>query len=452
MKKFLAFFILLFFSGSSFAWVFTTEAVELDTKSILLDKLISTRQLNVCIHVRHHEAGRDCNTSACADMHGSTKVLFEAAYRYWFSSLKNIIIGSGRQREFADILALLPDQLSFSYSNGPENNFASCDYHTFKTNFANIDLILMPFTHLTQWSPGALVEGGHYNKSGNPQQARAKVTLDFYYQSENFGVDGYPLTQGKKNTHKVGENNRSSFHTMTHELGHSLGLGDLYAAAVANSYNSRLYTTHHIMPGPKTDSIMNTSIGLTCDDMDGLVNLLDHYYGETRLKNSIRRQKGWLSFCQDKNIAYAYGLPFSVTKQEKEQYRIFATMGETANANVFQAPCADKVRQNYQQSYQGKNELKMRQAVADSLAQAQQQHLKKQELADTTARIAEYNQNALVCPVCGKKVLYGQDKYPYNANIGGVPYQMHVHAQCDKGLSNIKVTAGVFKQYGRRLK
>ena len=450
MKKFLAFFFLIFLSGSSFAWVFTTEAVELDTKGILLDKLISDRHLGVCIHVRHDDAGYDCSSSACADMHTSTKVLFERTYQAWFDALRGTIESSGRRSEFADILPLIPQKLNFTYFNGPENNFASCDYYTFGADFANIDLIVMPFTSLTEI--GGFKTGGRYIKAGAPDKGRAKATLMFYYSQGNFGLSFYPLKNGKKNDQHTGISNISSYHFMQHEMGHSLGLGDQYAQAVHNEYNSRSYTTHKLLPGPQTDSIMNESISPTCDDMDGLVNLLDHYYGETLLKNSIRRQKGWLSFCQDKKIAYAYGLPFAVTEQEKARYQDFASLGGYAGVEQFQAPCADKVQQNYRQSYQGKNELKMRQAVADSLAQAREQNLKKQEIADTTARIADYNKNALVCPVCGKKVLYDQEKYPYKANIGGVPYQMHVHAACDSGLQQMKVTASVFKQYGRRLK
>ncbi len=450
MKKFLIILACLFCSVSGFAWVFTTEAVELDRKAILLPKVLSAHPLGVCIHVRHRDAGGDCTTSKCADIHASTQAVFEAAYQNWFDTLRASILHSGRQDEFADILAILPQKLNFVYYNGVENNFASCDYHTFGEKFAQINLILYPFDALTQYG-AANIEGGHYNHSGNPSRAMAKPILDFHYNKEDFGLAGYPLQNGQKNKKLSGASNRSTYHIMQHELGHTLGLGDLYKEAIGNSYNSHLYSTHKYIPGPNTAAIMSREIGLTCDDMDGLINLLDHYYADTRLKNSVRRQKGWLSLC-DRNIAYAYGLPFTVTEQEKAKYQAFSAQAYTHPTQNISAPCSAKVANVYEQTQTRRQERQARQAVADSLAQVRQQNLQQREAVEKEANIAAYNQKAAVCPVCGKKVLYEHDKYSYNAQVGGVLRQIHVHSACDGKFSTMKKTASLFQNYGKPVK
>jgi len=454
MKKFLIILSCLFCSVSGFAWVFTTEAVELDRKAILLSKLLSAQPLGVCIHVKHRDAGGDCTTKNCADIHASTRAVFESAYQNWFDTLRTSILHSGRRNEFADILAILPQKLNFVYYNGAENNFASCDYRTFGEKFAHLDLILYPFDVLTQYG-AANIEGGHYNHSGDPTRAMAKPILDFHYNEEDFGLPGYPLKNGQKNKKMGGVSNRSTYHIMQHELGHTLGLGDLYKEAIGNSYNSRLYSTHQYIPGPNTPAIMSREIGLTCDDMDGLINLLDHYYADTKLKNSVRRQKGWLSLCADKNIAYAYALPFSVTNEEKNQYRLFASQAYGPEKRPSIAPCADKVRSIYEQTAQGQQERETRQAIADSLLTSREsaaQALQAKEQAEKQKRISEQNKNALTCPICGKKVMYADEKSLYNANLAGVGYQVHVHSACDETFRQGKVTSSIFKKYGKPLK
>ena len=447
MKKLFIFLVLFLLSAPAFAWVFTTEAVEWDRKSILLDKLVSGEPLGVCIHIE----GRDCSSSStCADIHSSTRAVFEAAYQSWFDTLRASIEYSGRRAEFADILSLIPKKLNFAYYNGLENNFASCAYRTFGEKFSQIDLIIKPFYKLVEYGPGGDIEGGSYNKVGST--GMAKPTLSFYYNVSDFGLSGYPLKDGKKHTEMRGISDRSSYHFMQHELGHTLGLGDLYKEA---SYNSRLYSTGRIIPSTRTSSVMNRDIELTCDDMDGLINLLDHYFADTRLKNSVRRQKGWLSLCSDRNIAYAYGLPFRVTEEEKAQYKAFAAKAYgSGDPSQVLAPCAEKVRANYQQSMQGREKLDAQRALADSLAQAKEQDLLKREEAEKAANIAAYNQQALTCPVCKKKVLYDQDKFSYNTNapIGSRYYQIHVHDSCTAQLQNMKVTASTFINYGKPLK
>ena len=450
MKKLFIFLVIFLLSAPAFAWVFTTEAVEWDRETILLDKLVSGEPLGVCIHIE----GRDCSSSStCADIHSSTRAVFEAAYQNWFDTLRASIEHSGRHAEFADILSLIPRKLNFTYYNGPENNFASCAYRSFGETYPRINLILQPFFKLVEYAPGGRIQGGNYNKVGTT--GMAKPILSFHYNAEDFGLYGYPLKNGQKNTeNRIVSSNQSSYHTMQHELGHTLGLGDLYKEAVNNSYNSRLYTTNKIIPGPQTLAIMSREVGLTCDDMDGLINLLDHYFADSRLKNSVRRQKGWLSLCSDRNIAYAYGLPFSVTEEEKAQYKAFAAKAYgSGDPSQVLAPCAEKVRANYQQSTQGRNALEAQKAVADSLARVKQENLRKKEEAEKAANIAAYNQQALTCPVCGKKVLFDQEYNLYGYRIGETVYVILVHSSCaNKFSSKGTPTPTVIKTYGRARK
>ena len=80
---------------------------------------------------------------------------------------------------------------------------------------------------------------------------------------------------------------------LTHEIGHYYGLGDQYANARHNS--SRIYSSKaNFIEG----SIMNDADTLTCDDYDGLINLIDLRISQNTGQFSKRASDGWWSLCK----------------------------------------------------------------------------------------------------------------------------------------------------------
>ena len=376
MKKIIILFLCILFCNPVFAWVFAVESVEKDPKGILLPQLLSGNPLGVCIYVRKpYAADMDCKDSSCSDMYESTKAVFEKSYQAWFSQVRRVIVQSNRSAEFQDILNILPNRLSFTYVNGPENNYKPCIYQEIGYDmWTKIHLILSPFNKLMEI--GGKIEGGLYVYHGGPNPP----ILKFYYNEGDFGLEGYPLVQGKKMFHNgFSISNMSTSRTMLHELGHSLGLGDLYAKAAGNSYNSRRHTTNAIQSPTSTSSIMNESLRVECDDVDGIINLMDHYFGSDKLKNSVRRQKGWVSLCPNRNIAYAYGMAFGITEEEKALYQEFAyqTYSVAGTRVDTVSPFSAKVRELYQQTSAWEEE---------QIKKQEQQEQKKRELEAALAK------------------------------------------------------------------
>jgi hypothetical protein len=87
------------------------------------------------------------------------------------------------------------------------------------------------------------------------------------------------------------------YETLLHETGHSLGMADQDGI---QKNSSRIFKTKIV-----TDSIMSSSAAdFSCDDADGLINLID------RLNNYRRGgDKGWRSLCPHYNRVYVDSKP-----------------------------------------------------------------------------------------------------------------------------------------------
>ncbi len=84
-----------------------------------------------------------------------------------------------------------------------------------------------------------------------------------------------------------------AFETLTHEIGHFLGLADQYAGP----HNSSVVHSTQNLVSPKK-SIMNTGHGIGCDDVDGFINVIDWTLAHKNNGTySARAKKGWKSFC-----------------------------------------------------------------------------------------------------------------------------------------------------------
>ncbi len=81
-----------------------------------------------------------------------------------------------------------------------------------------------------------------------------------------------------------------------HEIGHTLGLADQYEAAIQRTSHD-IYRSTHVRKG-----MMNNN-QFSCDDADGIVNLLDILYGV-----EPGRSQGWHSLCKDSPDVYVNGV------------------------------------------------------------------------------------------------------------------------------------------------
>ena len=94
---------------------------------------------------------------------------------------------------------------------------------------------------------------------------------------------------------------RADFRAISlHEIGHFYGLADQYKGGLFNAdaeYSSDVNT--------KQGSVMNKKGQLTCDDVDGFINVLDLRLAQANNNQfSKRAQKGWKTFCPDSENVY----------------------------------------------------------------------------------------------------------------------------------------------------
>ena len=385
------------------AWVFLQSVQENKNTSVLLPKIINRQaHIRVCMDLLDQNSRPSSNPSNAkenSDTYEKIRPIIESSYQMWMDTLRNTIQRSGRSAEFADVLSLLPKKkLTFEFINP---DLSPCVDDKAQDLYVRVVPVVQ--------APGAAA----YVRVHNNLVAMTLDKWDIYSPEE---LRGHVL----------------------HEIGHTFGLGDMYQSSAKKSYNSRTYTTAAIQPlwetaacmndscngytkrvpysetqavwdeqrggfrsisksGYKTVFVANSAEKLTCDDMDGLVNLLDYYFPE---KMSKRRTEGWLSFCRDKNLAYAYSLPFTVTPEEKADFAQFVKKGRLGLS-----PLIGKTEflANYT-----KNIVNGTAPTEDSLRRKQLQQQAKQELFQAVVQKQKTPSAASTptvpdeCPVCHK--------------------------------------------------
>lgn len=380
---------------SACAWVFLTDAENKDA-GLLLPKIISQKGQNVrvCMDVMP-----DLDPALYAPSKELSVYLYKTyapylvkGYQTWFDALRSGIIQSGRQDEFADILALLPPKkISFSFTN-PDASPCTGDN--------NQDL--------------------YVRLVSNPSASAGKSAGAYMRQHSRFAA----LTLNSAG-YKIPEQLSD---ILLHEIGHTLGLGDMYREEKNSAHNSHIYTMAQTQELDSIDSCMNNTCRgkvvkninfttyypfsqqkLTCDDLDGLVNLLDYYFPD---QMSVRRTQGWMSLCPQRNVMYVASLPVPVSAEEKASFDSFAASGRQGIS-----PLADKAANALAQTARLETARKER-ARQESLA-AQEKEKQAAQEALQTALAAEKKQqqyNALLqstpqvpneCPICRKPLRNG---------------------------------------------
>ncbi len=197
------------------------------------------------------------------------------SYARWFARPAQLIRKAKREDEFADILPLLDRGIKVNFVSSSEQR--------------DIDIAVLPLGQV-QAVCGRASGGCYSRKEGKIPQIL--IPKDNFLRQV--------LTRGQLSAKRIG----------LHEIGHSLGLSDQYKRA--RSLNSHpVYSTDE-----SSKSIMNQAGDLTCDDADGIINLIDVTQGVSRGGTD-----GWHSLCKN-DIYYINGapadkLPYVVVGQEK---------------------------------------------------------------------------------------------------------------------------------------
>lgn len=191
------------------------------------------------------------------------------SYNDWFFNAARHIEKTGREAEFADILPILRQGVRVQMSEqGSDVNF-----------------VFISFRDI-QWQCGHGA-GGCYTLN---------EPIPHIYLPADTGLLKV-LSLGRETKKRLG----------THEIGHSLGFSDQYFQA--RSVNS------DVMYGSteERETIMQHAGHLTCDDADGMINLID-------ITRGIRRggDKGWKTLCPKSQEYYIGGMsagkgPYRIT-------------------------------------------------------------------------------------------------------------------------------------------
>lgn len=184
----------------------------------------------------------------------------QEAYSRWFLNAARVIRQAGREREFADILPVLDKGIPVEFV--PFGEDITVEFVDRQEIFRLCGV---------QTAACYRFEGPKIYVPKNPRGSRSVLNP--------FGVSSGKIF----------------FRELLHEIGHSLGFSDQYAQARLN--------THPIYHGDKTDAtIMNRAVNLTCDDADGMVNLIDITRGKRR-----GGRVGWRSLCRNSKTYYIGG-------------------------------------------------------------------------------------------------------------------------------------------------
>ncbi len=300
MKKYIKLFIffLFFFSALSVAaaqWGITHEYVEPEETSNdefvwAIDKFLSGQKISYYLEY-------DFTVNLQMDMK-YTQIVTEA-FKIWPAFVRQRIIESGREQEFADIMPLLERGV-----------------------------------FLQKVSTGAPFDIKILFKSSSkiPDTCGANAVGCFnrYYKR----VTNPALRPNNANEHEV-------IGILVHELGHFYGLADQYREGIGSA--SVTHSTSDRIDG--SGSIMSSGYDLGCDDIDGFINLIDLALFKRQGYYSARAKQGWKSFCDNtmyknakvlnkkdyvvKNITYKYDTEGNIAKIER--YNPFLLLNENFN-------------------------------------------------------------------------------------------------------------------------
>lgn len=195
------------------------------------------------------------------------KKMIDQAFWDWISYPMDLIREQGREAEFADLNDVYGKGLSIEFGQPKQGKS---------------DLRI-------------------YVRSTMDVMVRCRSTGCYIFEGEYVSVPEIWLSRNHWLFRLVSGNLQNIKRTAVHEIGHALGLSDQYE--VARTENSHpLYSSTQV----PEKTIMDRAKKLTCDDADGIINLIDITRGTSR-----GGQRGWKSLCRNSQEYYVNGIPVS---------------------------------------------------------------------------------------------------------------------------------------------
>ena len=421
MKNLIRILVVLLVASPAQAWVFLDE-LNPNAGSWLLPKILSGRPVRVCVDVLDKQADASSprrykvvpyKGENLQPYYQQSATIVQLAYQSWFDELAAQIQQNKRKKEFKDLLARIPKKVPFVFINAPQSAqpYASCE----ELPARDIDLRVRA-TLFKQSAGGYAV-----------QQGRAAFT--FWFQPDNTGVTAWDEPQFVLKA-------VPSLQIAMHEAGHTLGLGDLYEGD-HNPENSPVYTLAEFYAAQSLRSIMNKANALTCDDADGLANLMDFFAPNTP---SARAEKGWVSLCPNYQVAYSRALPFALNTAQKDALLAFAADGwKGASPAQEQIDAARQAASRKEQS--SRNTQAQSRQAQDALKQA----------LTASPRQAAPQYKPHVCALCGKEIEEaGSVRLSYAKK--GVWAFLHSSCNDKRKTQGAKIPPGNLAKYGEPMK
>lgn len=312
----------------------------------------------------------------------------EKGFNYWFSKSREFLQKSGRSAEFADVLAVLPQQVTLKLA--PECSAGK-----------SLQLVYSPRNwyinvRREEGKPVSVTHKTHYSVPAE------RISKDIAY-TENYPTGSVITLYERLDLINLPQ-------VLTHEVGHILGLADQYGFApyltpgentssnfayfkVTGKNTQRLNSSLHLR---KPASLMGAPYyhakalnTMWADDVDGLINAIDYVQVYRRGLLSPRVVNGWKSFSlADKKVGYALGIPFQYTAQFALPDELLAAVSSYTNGVVAGVPVQDIA--SLQDWYQQTSALAVYQQVNWKEVQDwQTARLVRQETQQALAQIAE---------------------------------------------------------------
>ena len=331
MKKTFGFILafLLFSPASVFcaaptARLYTYNA---NRSSFLAEKLAAGRPVTYCVYIS--EAGQ--HVTDRQDFEDYVKL----AFKLWLAYPAKAIRDAGREEEFYPVLnalerepnlVLLPECDISPYPQKylnllvprPSDGVQTADVSFFfeDTFFAKMNGVDKIAPHYTFTPVPRVVIPTRFDKNhSNPNTLKNGTDLSARFVDLRNRILAAPNSDFEEMSRllpeldalleKFGDNQKSLFYSLLHEIGHSIGLADQRSSSLDNS--DIIYATVQ----PRTSAMDNWTTRLTCDDADGMILLFDDALHISRTDFS--------SLCND-GIKFSDGKE-SFKGEKKNQYR-----------------------------------------------------------------------------------------------------------------------------------
>ncbi len=242
----------------------------------------------------------------------------EGGINYWFTKSREFLQKSGRQEEFVDVLAVLPQHVNVQLEEDCSKP------HTLRLVYAPREW----YINVIQTVDGIPIEVRHKAHYTVP---RVRVSTEKAWTETARSGASVTLFE------RLDLINLAQ--TLTHEAGHLLGLADQYgfASYLMPGENTSSYFASYRVSGKNTQKLnqslkmkkMASIMGaprfhaqalqtMWPDDVDALVNAVDFVQVYHKGMLSPRVVNGWKSFSlADQRVGYSFAAPFQYTTQNE---------------------------------------------------------------------------------------------------------------------------------------